>query len=82
MSGRPPSAFDSPRATRSLRVRRAEAGSSMPAVPPAARARASPSSSMRRPASRMRPFALVERAFAPRRSHSISRRTVLARDSS
>ena len=36
MSGRPPSAFDSPRATSSLRVRRAEAASSMPAVPPAA----------------------------------------------
>ena len=41
--GRPPSALDSPRATRSFRLRRAEAASSMPAVLPAVRARASSS---------------------------------------
>src|SRR5437879_5501585 len=34
-----------------------------------------------RAASLIRPLALVERALAPRRSHSISRRTVLASDS-
>ena len=53
----------------------------MPAVAVAPRARLSSSSSMSRPASLMRPFALVDRALAPRRSHSISRRTVLASDS-
>src|SRR5207249_2128394 len=49
-----------------------------PAVPPAARARLSSSASMSRPASLIRPLALVDRALAPRRSHSISRLTVLA----
>ena len=82
MSGRPPSDLDSPRAVRSRRVRRCEEVMSIPAAPAAARARTSPSSAMSRPASLMRPFALVERALAPRRSHSISRRTMLASDSS
>ncbi len=81
-SPRPPRALVSPRATSSSRVRRPEATKSMPAVRVAPRVRASRSSSMSRSASLMRPFALVERALAPRRSHSISRRTVLASDSS
>ena len=62
-------------------VRRCDEAKSIPAVAPAVRARLSASSSIRRPASLIRPLALVERAFAPRRSHSISRRTVLASDS-
>ena len=57
------------------RVRRCEAVKSMPVVAVTERARPSRSSSMSRPASLMRPLALVERALAPRRSHSISRRT-------
>ena len=82
MSGRPPSDFASPRATSSLRVRRREDGEvDAGGAAGGPRARRPPSSSIRRPASWMRPFALVERALAPRRSHSISRRTVLASDS-
>jgi hypothetical protein len=82
MSGRPPSDFVNPRVTRRRRVRRWEEVKSMPAGAATERARTSSSSAMRRPASLIRPLALVERALAPRRSHSISRRTVLASDSS
>ena len=81
MSRRPPSDLATPRATTSRRVRRCDDVKSMPAVAEAPRARLSASSSMSRSASWMRPLALVDRALAPRRSHSISRRTVLASDS-
>ena len=80
-SRRPPSDFVSPRATSNRRVRRCDDVKSIPAPAVTRRARLSASSSMSRPASLMRPLALVERALAPRRSHSISRRTVLASDS-
>ena len=65
-SGRPPSALDSPRATRSLRRPPRRGGEARCRRCRRRRApRASSSSSIRRPASRMRPLALVERAFAP-----------------
>jgi hypothetical protein len=81
MTGRPSNDFVSPRATRSRRERRCDDVKSIPAVARSVRARLSASSSMSRPASLIRPLALVERALAPRRSHSISRRTVFASDS-
>jgi hypothetical protein len=79
----PPSDFVSPRAATSRRVRRSLPASSMPAAAAtdAPRVRRSASSSMSRPAALIRPWAFVDRAFAPRRSHAISRRTVLASDS-